>query len=184
MQSKVGVAQRKKKAFNYSYADLNVCWEACEDALQDARMAILQFPIEAPAGQIGLLTKLVFADTGEVIEEKAYLPIKNPTDPQAAGSGYTYLRRYALSAIVGIRTEDDDGNAAKTAPKPPVQAYESVGAYRSQFTRQQEDKQNDKATMKALYKTVQAANIGEPDKSNLLNDIGAYIKAMPKETTK
>jgi len=42
-------------------------------------------------------------------------PVK--ADPQAAGSCLTYARRYALQAIAGIPSEDDDGNAASKAPK-------------------------------------------------------------------
>lgn len=38
-------------------------------------------------------------------------PVKN--DPQAVGSAITYMRRYALGAILGLNIEDDDdGNAA------------------------------------------------------------------------
>jgi len=35
-------------------------------------------------------------------------------DAQAVGSAITYARRYALSSIVGIAPEDDDGNEAST----------------------------------------------------------------------
>jgi excinuclease UvrABC ATPase subunit len=43
--------------------------------------------------------------------DKSLTPAKN--DPQGQGSAITYMRRYALSAILGIATEeDDDGNAA------------------------------------------------------------------------
>jgi hypothetical protein len=33
-------------------------------------------------------------------------------DPQSYGSCLTYARRYAMAAITGVATEDDDGNAA------------------------------------------------------------------------
>ena len=48
-------------------------------------------------------------------------PVK-PT-PQDAGSAITYARRYALAAIVGVVTEDDDGNAASqpNGHAPPAQ---------------------------------------------------------------
>src|SRR5262249_26840935 len=37
-----------------------------------------------------------------------------PENPQALGSLLTYLRRYAITALLGIATEeDDDGKAAK-----------------------------------------------------------------------
>ena len=44
-------------------------------------------------------------------------------DPQGLGSALTYLRRYALAAVVGVTaTEDDDGNAASTPANSRVSA--------------------------------------------------------------
>jgi hypothetical protein len=45
----------------------------------------------------------------------------NPQDgkPQSAGSAITYGRRYALAAMVGVVSDDeDDGNAASLASRP------------------------------------------------------------------
>jgi hypothetical protein len=39
-------------------------------------------------------------------------------DPQGQGSAYTYARRYALAAVLGLAAdEDDDGNEASKAPQ-------------------------------------------------------------------
>jgi hypothetical protein len=50
---------------------------------------------------------------------RSYLPIINEKNNiQGLGSAITYNRRYALSAIVGIISdEDDDGNSASTPGK-------------------------------------------------------------------
>jgi hypothetical protein len=50
-------------------------------------------------------------------------------DAQGAGSALTYMRRYALAAVVGVVQADDDGNAAsnptgKVANKPVVKSIE------------------------------------------------------------
>ena len=44
------------------------------------------------------------------------------SDPQAMGSAITYAKRYALQAIYGLGTEDDDGNSAsgKVAGLPQI----------------------------------------------------------------
>jgi len=39
-------------------------------------------------------------------------------DPQKQGSGITYTKRYALQAICGLPTEDDDGNTASNKRVP------------------------------------------------------------------
>ena len=45
-------------------------------------------------------------------------PVKN--DPQSIGSAITYAKRYALSAIFGITSDqDDDGNEATQTKKQP-----------------------------------------------------------------
>ncbi len=41
-------------------------------------------------------------------------------DAQSVGSATTYGRRYALMAILGLAPDDDDGQAASTAPGQQV----------------------------------------------------------------
>jgi len=72
-----------------------------------------------------LETVLMHASGEWVSSELAINPIKN--EPQAIGSALTYARRYALSAILGIATdEDDDAESAmgrdtkKQATSPPA----------------------------------------------------------------
>jgi hypothetical protein len=60
--------------------------------------------------------------SGEWLKATANLKLAKQ-DPQGQGSAYTYMRRYALSGILGLATdEDDDGNTAsaprQTAQKP------------------------------------------------------------------
>jgi hypothetical protein len=49
--------------------------------------------------------------SGQWLETTATLPA-GKTDAQALGSALSYLRRYMLAAVVGIATDDDDGQAA------------------------------------------------------------------------
>jgi hypothetical protein len=62
--------------------------------------------------------------SGEFVKTTVLLrPVK--LDPQALGSATTYARRYGLLAMVGLATEDDDGQAGTHAngngrpPEPP-----------------------------------------------------------------
>jgi hypothetical protein len=54
------------------------------------------------------LTTIIMHDSGEWIRATATLTLDKQT-PQGQGSAITYMRRYALSAALGIATEDDDG---------------------------------------------------------------------------
>lgn len=101
------------------YADLNAVWDAARPYLTKNGIAVLQFPSEAAPGFIGLVTILMHV-SGEYIEEKLVIPLSKQ-DPQGAGSGLTYARRYAFSGALGIvADEDDDGNAASRYPTPVV----------------------------------------------------------------
>ena len=72
---------------------------------------------------------MLLHSSGEYISE-VVTTRSQKDDPQGLGSALTYLRRYALAAVVGVTaTEDDDGNAASTpanaraaapAPRPYI----------------------------------------------------------------
>ena len=100
-----------------NYATLNSVMESCRDALLQNGIWLCQYPVpvEAP-GCIGLATKLTHAESGQWQTSVAVVPLPK-ADPQGMGSAITYARRYALSAMLGIVTEDDDGEAAKISSK-------------------------------------------------------------------
>lgn len=96
------------------YADLQGCWDACRASLADNGLAVTQAGYYE-GGETWTLRTTLLHTSGQWIAGN--LPIlysanKALTDMQALGSAITYARRYALCAIVGIVTEDDDGNAA------------------------------------------------------------------------
>lgn len=103
--------------FKSKYADLGSVWDACRDALQSNGLSVVQFPGFTEAGA-ALLTTILLHESGEWISGTAGAPL-NKADAQSMGSAITYLRRYALAAVVGVVTEDDDGNAAS---QPKAQA--------------------------------------------------------------
>ncbi len=102
------------------YATLNSVMESCRDALLANGIWLTQLPVPAPfelgPGYIGLLTKLTHAETGQWQSSLTVVPLPK-SDPQGMGSAITYARRYALTAMLGMITEDDDGEAAKIPPK-------------------------------------------------------------------
>ena len=95
------------------YATLNSVMEACSEALINAGIWVTQYPVpvEGDGSNLGLVTKLVHAESGEWQESLIVMPLAK-ADPQAYGSALTYARRYGLSSMIGLVTEDDDANAA------------------------------------------------------------------------
>ena len=97
---------------NSRYATLHSVMNACRDALLEHGIWLTQYPVSVEADQLGLVTKIVHAETGQWQASLLTMPLPKK-DPQGYGSAMTYARRYGLSALIGIVTEnDDDGEMA------------------------------------------------------------------------
>lgn len=123
VQAKMSPATKDgKNPFTRSnYATLNSVMESCRSVLIEHGIWLTQLPVPAPielgTGHIALLTKLTHAESGQWQSSLTVVPMPK-ADPQGMGSAITYARRYALTAMLGMITEDDDGEAAKIPPKP------------------------------------------------------------------
>lgn len=101
--------------FRSKYADLPAVWDACRALLMNHGLSVVQMPTDAGAGRVGLTTLLLHA-SGEYLGDTVSTALQRD-DAQGVGSALTYLRRYALAAMLGIvADEDDDGNKASTPP--------------------------------------------------------------------
>nr|WP_296986554.1 ERF family protein [uncultured Desulfovibrio sp.] len=129
------IAKDAENPFTKSwYASLNSVMDACRDALITNGIWLCQYPmpVEQP-NSLGLVTKLTHAESGQWQSSLAVVPLPK-ADPQGMGSAMTYARRYALTAMLGMITEDDDAEGAKngkkstTRPKLPVIGPESQKA--------------------------------------------------------
>lgn len=108
--------------FKSRYAPLSEVINTIRPILAKHGLSVLQAP--SGDGASITITTLLMHSSGEWLEpDPLTLRADKPT-AQGAGSAITYGRRYGLSAILGIASEeDDDGNSAtgnnnKTATKP------------------------------------------------------------------
>ena len=119
-QLQPAIKDAKNPFIGNEYATLNSVMESCRSLLSAQGIWLTQLPCPAPVelgtGHIGLETRLIHAESGQWISSTAIIPLPK-NDPQGMGSAITYARRYSLCAILGIVTEDDDGNAASITPK-------------------------------------------------------------------
>ncbi|MDL2216363.1 ERF family protein [Desulfovibrio sp. OttesenSCG-928-M14] len=106
------------------YATLSQIMEGCRKALSDNGVWVYQYNLPSDPSVMTLVTELIHAESGQWAASPLTIPISKH-DPQTIGSLLTYMRRYGLSAAVGVVTEeDDDGNAAsgtdqgKQKPRP------------------------------------------------------------------
>lgn len=93
----------KNPFFKSNYASLSKIMDGIYQPLIDAGLTVRQFPV----GMHGLTTYVIHAESGEyfcaTMEMK---PAKQ--DPQGQGSAITYMRRYAVCAILGLNIDEDD----------------------------------------------------------------------------
>lgn len=121
----------RENTFSHSrYATLNSVMEACREALIKNGIWLTQYPVPVEAGHMGLVSKLTHAESGQWQSSLMVMPLPK-ADPQGYGSAMTYSRRYALSALIGIVTEEDDDGMSAGAdferPKRRRQARQPEG---------------------------------------------------------
>jgi len=97
--------------FKSRYADLSAVRDSVISALSKNEISLIQ-TTDIIDNKIILITTLCHS-SGQYISSKMPVIAEKPT-PQSLGSALTYARRYALSSIAGIASEeDDDGNEAE-----------------------------------------------------------------------
>jgi hypothetical protein len=113
--------------FKSKYADLGSVWDAARPVLSKNGLCIIQSTEVAADGKVIMVTTLAHS-SGQWI--KSYLPL-NPSknDSQGIGAAITYLRRYSLSALVGVVCDDDDdGETAVGRGKATPQKIEVINS--------------------------------------------------------
>ena len=148
--------------FKNRYADFKSCMDACREPLANNGLSILQY-CELINEKLNLVTMLAHT-SGQWI--KSYFPL-NPSkmDSQGIGSAMTYGKRYSLSAMLGIvsdEEEDDDGEASQgrgrrleTLPSTPL-VKPRISLNQVSFIRQLEKKLDEECKAK-LYAWMKSA---------------------------
>lgn len=113
--------------FKSRYAPLNEVLNLVRPILTKYGLAVIQNP--STQGESVTVTTIIIHESGEWIKLDPLTLKADKNTAQGVGSAITYARRYALSAALGISSEDDDdGNIAsgnekqsKTQQKPKIQ---------------------------------------------------------------
>jgi len=131
MKAKQNIGAVKKDSTNpfhkSNYASLNAYIDASEHHLMSNGLILVQ-ACNGSYSEPMIVTTLFHPESEQWI--KSYLPILNPKqDSQGLGAAVTYMRRYSISTLLGLVSEDDDGETAvgrgkyeqkKAKPEPEV----------------------------------------------------------------
>lgn len=136
VQEEIEVAQKdtNNPYFKSKYADYNSIMGVAKEPLNKNELYIKHVG-RYENGEYGIDT-IIANKTGEFVNCFVPVLVKEAGNAQAQGSSITYARRYGLSLVLAIQTEDDDGNTASTkgiaTQKPPqdeAPAYEEYDDY-------------------------------------------------------
>lgn len=105
-QQEVPVIHKGTEGYGYSYADLPTIFEKINPLMKKNGLGFVQL-----VDGTDLVTTVFHVESGEEITSRTAIPqgvnLKGMNDFQVLGSAITYLRRYAISAILGLVTDKD-----------------------------------------------------------------------------
>ena len=128
VQAEMPTMPKNSQAYGYKYTDLDTITQTIKPILHKHALAYMQSIGSTMQGQVTLTTRL-FNSNGQYIEDTVALPVITSTknnEAQTLGMSITYMRRYALCAMLGITSDEDvDANAEKKEQpqkQPPKQS--------------------------------------------------------------
>ena len=116
-QQDVPTIKKNSSGYNYKFADIEEITKAIKPLLKKHGLGYSQ-----PLNGTELKTILFHVESGESLESSVDIPqgvaLKGQNDFQVLGSAITYLRRYSLSSILGLVTDEDaDAAGEQEAPR-------------------------------------------------------------------
>lgn len=135
-QGEMGAASKDatNPHFKTRYADLASIMDACRAPLAKHGLAVTQLAGRDDSGNVTLTTMLMHGSGQFIGHTIGVRPSQE--NPQVVGSILTYLRRYALASVVGVVSDDDDGEAA-TQPVRTASMALSPQTARTEYTREE-----------------------------------------------
>lgn len=124
-QQEVPVIHKATQGYGYSYSDLPKIFSVINPLLKKHGLGFTQL-----INDTNLVTCLFHVESGEQLQSSTTIPqnvqLKGMNDFQVLGSAITYIRRYALSAILGIVTDKDtDAGGEQVKDEPKKQALDA-----------------------------------------------------------
>lgn len=115
-QQEVPTIHKDTKGYGYTYTRLSTILELINPLLKKHKLGFTQL-VESK----GIKTILFHVESGETLESFTDIPqdvnLKGMNDFQVLGSAITYIRRYALSSMLGLVTDKDiDASGEQVKP--------------------------------------------------------------------
>lgn len=168
--------------FKNKYADLATVWDVCRGPMSKNGLALMQ-QINYVNDKAILLTTLTHS-SGQWMRSIAPI-ITSKQDAQGMGAGLTYMRRYAMCAMLGITQDDDDGNSASGITQKAItekQLNDLINSLIEEFPFEKKDIAGKYLEhCKAHYKSKKGykwIEILHGELTNTSNDVETFIKSV------
>jgi len=116
-QQEVPVILKDTTGYGYKYADLPAIFKVINPLLKKRGLGFTQM-----INGTNVDTTIFHIKTGEAISSSTAIPqgvsLKGMNDFQVLGSAITYIRRYALSAMLGLITDKDTDASGEQVKQP------------------------------------------------------------------
>ena len=159
-QQECPVIHKATKGYGYSYSDLPTIFAVINPLLKKHDLGFTQL-IEGNT----IKTILFHIETGETITSITAIPedvsLKGMNQFQVLGSAVTYIRRYALSSMLGIVTDKDTDASGEQLPK------KKPSISNDRFEKGVEKVANDEITKQAFLKMLEGFELSELQKAAL-----------------
>lgn len=132
-QQEVPVILKGTSGYGYQYADLPAIFEVINPLMKKNGLGFYQ-AVDSSNDNIPFIKTVIFhIGSGEEIKSETIIPqnvsLKGMNDFQVLGSAITYIKRYALSSLLGLVTDKDTDASGEqviqTAPKQTKKDYQN-----------------------------------------------------------
>lgn len=118
-QAEFKTLSKDKQGYGYKYTDLDTVISSVRPVLAKYGLGFMQTLTSLEGGKSAITTRL-FSSDGEYLEDTIGLPdvaMAKTNSAQNLGAAITYMKRYALCAMLGI-SSDEDTDAEMQRPAP------------------------------------------------------------------
>lgn len=127
---------KKKSGYGYKYAELSDIVEIVSPHLKDAGLSYVQLTRTEQDNDVINVETVLFHESGQHISSTIGASIKSNvtigktgkpsmTNIQQMGALITYLRRYGLSSMIGVVTEEDTDGSTMSASRREHQQHQT-----------------------------------------------------------
>jgi len=123
-QAEVATPKKGLQGFGYKYSDLSQVISTAKPILAKNHLSVSQSLSHTEQGHNTIVTTLLHA-SGQYMQSECIIPqlaaSKNLNAAQTLGASISYMRRYAYQAILGMTSEDNDGDTVPAPQQPKFQ---------------------------------------------------------------